>query len=138
MNQEQAGQELPAPDRIPQRINEGMTVYDRDGEVVGTVQVIYFGAATEEAIERVLHSDEATDVEASENDATTFSANNVPEELRVRLMREGYILIKGPNLTGVKRYLRPEQIEGVFREEIDGVMTDVARLRVTRGELLNT
>ena len=30
MNQEQAGQELP----LPQRIYEGMTVYDREGEVV--------------------------------------------------------------------------------------------------------
>ena len=54
-----------------------------------------------------------------------------------RLMRQGYVLVTGPNLTGVKRFLTPEQIEGVFSQEMEGVMKDVVRLRVTRGELLN-
>ena len=97
MNQEQAGQALPLPDRLPQRINEGMAVYDRDSQVVGTIQVVYFGGASEEAIQRAVHAEE-----------------------------------------GANRYVRPEQIdEGVFSEEIEGALTDVLRLRVTRGDLLN-
>ena len=126
MNQEQAGHELPPSDRMPQRISEGMIVYDSAGEMVGTVQVVYFGGASEEAIQRALHS------EAGENDL-----GSLPEELVVRLMSQGYVTVDGPELSGVQRYLRPEQIEGVFPREIEGVVTDVVELRVTRGELLN-
>ena len=137
MNQEQASQELPFPDRIPQRINEGMTVYDRDGEVVGIVQVIYFGAASEEAIQRVLHPEEAPAAGEGESNWSPFDADNVPKELRARLMRQGYIVVEGPDLTGVKRYIGPEQIEGVFPQEVEGSMNDAVRLRITRAELLN-
>jgi sporulation protein YlmC with PRC-barrel domain len=133
MNQEQAGQEIP----LPQRIYEGMTVYDSKGEVVGTVQVVYFGGASREAVERVLKSDQSPDVATSENDESNFDANEVPKELRARMMRQGYILVTGPDLTGVKRFVTPEKIEGVFSEEIEGVMKDAVRLRVTRSELFN-
>ena len=133
MNQEQAGQGSP----LPQSIYEGMTVYDREGEVVGTVQVVYFGGASREAVERVLKSDQAPDVAASENDESNLDANEIPKELRARMMQQGYILVTGPDLTGVKRFLTPEQIEGVFSAEIEGVMKDAVQLRVTRSELLN-
>ena len=125
MNQEQTGHELPPSDRLPQRISEGMIVYDSAGELVGTVQVVYYGGASEEAIQRALHS------EAGENDLSSL-----PEELGARLMRQGYVMVDGTDLTGAKRYLRAEQIEGVFPIEIEGTMTNVARLRVTRDELL--
>ena len=127
MNQEQPGQDLPPSDRMPQRISEGMIVYDSAGQLVGTVQVVYFGGASDEAIQKALHS------EAGENDLS-----NLPEELGTRLMRQGYVIVDGPDLTGATRYLRPEQIEGVFPIEIEGTMTDVARLRVTRDELLQS
>jgi hypothetical protein len=127
MNQEHAGQKLPPSDHLPQRISEGMIVYDSAGKLVGTVQVVYFGGASEEAIQRALHS------EAGEN-----ALSNLPEELGARLMSQGYAIVDGPDLTGANRYLRPEQVEGVFPIEIEGTMTDVARLLVTREELLNS
>jgi hypothetical protein len=130
MNEEQTGQELPVPDRIPQRIYEGMTVYDSDGVVVGTVRVMYFGGASDEAVQRMLQSEET-------DDSSGFDADNVPKEMRARLMRQGYILVDGPDLTGVRRYIGPEQIEGVFAQEVEGKMTDAVRLRITRAELLN-
>jgi len=132
MNKEQSGQELPPSDRLPQRISEGMIVYDSADELVGTVQVVYFGGASEEAIQRALHS------ETGENDFITFNADNLPKELGARLMSQGYILVEGSNLTGAQRYIRPEQIAGVFPEEIEGVVKDVVQLRVTRNELLNS
>jgi|RhiMetdeSRZDD1v2_1073273.scaffolds.fasta_scaffold50131_5 hypothetical protein len=138
MNQEQAGQDFPISDRIPQRINEGMIVYDREGQVVGIVQVVYFGGASEEAIERVLHPEEAPAAQHGETDWSVFDADDVPKELRARFMKQGYILVEGSDLTGIKRYIGPEQIEGVFSEEIEGVMKDAVRLRPTRDELLNT
>jgi hypothetical protein len=136
MNQEQAGQDLPLPDRLPQRVGEGMTVYDREGEVVGTVQVVYFGGASETAVKRELQ--EAAMSEKGQRAGNAFDADNVPEELRARLMRQGYIRLNSPELTGVKRYVLPEQIEGVFTEEIEGVISEIVRLRMTRNELLNT
>jgi len=127
MSKEQSGQELPPSDRLPQRISEGMIVYDSADELVGTVQVVYFGGASEEAIQRALHS------EAGENDIS-----NLPKDLGARLMTQGYVTVDGPDLTGANRYLRPEQIAGVFPEEIEGVVKDVVQLRVTRNELLNS
>jgi hypothetical protein len=124
MNQEQAGQEFPPSDRMPQRISEGMIVYDSAGELVGTVQVVYFGGASEEAIQKAIQS-EANDL------------SNLPAELSTRLLRQGYVLLEGPDLTGGKRYISPDQIEGVFTEEIEGVLTDIVRLRVSRAEMLN-
>lgn len=132
MNEEQAGQEPLVPDRIPQRVYEGMPVYDRDGAVLGTVNVMYFGGASEEAIQKMLKSEEA-----DADDSSGFAANNVPKELRARLMRQGYLLIEGPDLTGAKRYIGPEQIEGVISQDIEGQLTDTVRLRLTRAELLN-
>ncbi|HEU0294872.1 MAG TPA: hypothetical protein VFR47_19170 [Anaerolineales bacterium] len=132
MNEEQTGQEPLVPDRIPQRIYEGMPVYDHDGEVVGKVRVMYYGGASEEAIQKMLESEEA-----GTGDASGFDADNVPKELRARFMRQGYILIEGPDLTGVKRYIGPEQIEGIVTQDIEGRMTDTVRLRATRAELIN-
>jgi hypothetical protein len=113
-----------------------MTVYDREGEVVGTVQLVYFGGASREAVKRVLKSDEAPDAATSENDESNLDANEVPKELRARMMRQGYVLVTGPDLTGIKRFLTSEQIEAVFSEEVEGVVKDAVRLRVTRSELL--
>lgn len=127
MNQEHAGQELPPSDRLPQRISEGMIIYDSAGELVGTVQVVYFGGASEEAIQRALH------VEAGQNDLSSL-----PEELGARLMSQGYIVVDGPDLTGANRYIGPEQIEGVFPVEIEGSVNDIVRLRVARSELLHS
>ena len=132
MTKEQSGQELPSSDRLPQRIGEGMIVNDSADETVGTVQVVYFGGASEEAIQKALHS------EPGENNYNPFVADNLPAELTARLMSQGYVLVDGPDLTGAKRYIRAEQIEGVFPVEIEGVVTDVVQLRVTREELLNS
>ncbi len=127
MNQKHTGQELPPSDRLPQRISEGMIVYDGAGELVGTVQVVYFGGASEEAIQRALHA------EAGQNDLSSL-----PEELGARLMSQGYIVVDGPDLTGANRYIGPEQIEGVFPVEIEGSVNDIVRLRVARSELLHS
>ena len=52
-------------------------------------------------------------------------------------MQQGYIVVDGPELTGVQRYIGPEHIEGVFSQDVEGKITEAVRLRVTRGELPN-
>ena len=132
MTKEQSGQELPPSDRLPQRIGEGMIVNDSADQTIGTVQVVYFGGASEEAIQKALHS------EPGETNYSPFAADNLSDELATRLMSQGYIIVDGHDLVGATRYIRPEQIEGVFPVEIAGVVTDVVQLRVTRDGLLNS
>jgi hypothetical protein len=127
MDQDQAGQEFPPSDSLPQRSSEGMIVYDSAGEVVGTVRVVYFGGASDEAIQKALHPDTGE-----------TELSRLPKELAVRLMKQGYILIEGPDVPGSKRYIGPEQIDGVFPLEIEGTVNEVVRLRITRDELFNS
>ena len=136
-DEEQSEREVPLSARIPQRIGEGMPVYDRQGEALGTVDVVYLGGASDEAIERVLHPEKAPPTPAGEIVSTAFEDEDVPRELRARFMKQGYIRVQGAGLTGEKRYFGPEQIEGVFSVEVNGAFQDVVRLRVARGELLN-
>ena len=138
MSEEQTEREVPLSDRIPQRIGEGMPVYDRDGEAVGTVKTVYLGGASDEAIERALHPEQAPPTPAGEKVSTAFDDDNVPPEMRARFMKQGYVLVEGPDITGLRGYLGPEHIEGLFTQELeDGTINDAVRLHVTRGELLN-
>jgi hypothetical protein len=136
--EEQSEREVPLSDRIPQRIGEGMPVYDRDGEAVGTVKTVYLGGASDEAIERALNPEQAPPTPAGETVSTAFEADDIPRELRARFMKQGYLVVEGPDITGTRGYLGPEQIEGVFTQELEGgTIRDAVRLRLTRGELLS-
>jgi hypothetical protein len=134
---EQSERDVPLSARIPQRISEGMPVYDRDGVAVGVVRTVYLGGASDEAIERALHPEEAPPTPAGETVSTAFETDNVPNELRARFMTQGYVLVDGADISGLRGYLGPEHIEGLFTEETDEGIRDAVRLRLTRDELLN-
>jgi hypothetical protein len=137
MDEEKSEKEVPMSDRIPQRIGEGMPVYDHDGEAVGSVKTVYLGGASDEAIERALHPEAAPPTPAGETVSTAFEVDNVPGEQRARFMKQGYIVVDHPDLPGIRGYLGPEQIEGIFTQELDdGTIQDAVRLRLTREELL--
>ena len=136
--EEQSEREVPLSDRIPQRIGEGMPVYDRDGEAVGIVKTVYLGGASDEAIERALNPEKAPPTPAGETVRTAFESDDIPTELRARFMKQGYLVIEGPEITGIRGYLGPEHIEGLFTQELeDGTINDAVRLRLTRAELLS-
>ena len=136
--EEQSEREVPLSDRIPQRIGEGMPVYDRDGEAVGTVKTVYLGGASDEAIERALNPEQAPPTPAGETVSTAFESDDIPREMRARFMKQGYLVVEGPDITGTQGYLGPEQIEGVFTQELeDGTIRDAVRLRLSRAELLS-
>ena len=139
MSEEQSEREVPLSDRIPQRIGEGMPVYDRDGEAVGTVKTVYLGGASDEAIERALNPEQAPPTPAGETVSTAFEEDEIPKDLRARFMKQGYLVVEGADITGLRGYLGPEHIEGLFTQELeDGTINDAVRLRVSRAELLNT
>lgn len=136
--EEQSEREVPLSDRIPQRIGEGMPVYDRDGEAVGTVKTVYLGGASDEAIERALNPEQAPPTPAGETVSTAFESDDIPRELRARFMKQGYLVVEGPDITGTRGYLGPEQIEGLFTQELeDGTIRDAVRLRSSRAELVS-
>jgi hypothetical protein len=60
--------------------------------------------------------------------ARAFAPDDMPEELRERLLREGYIRLDTAGLFAVDRYILPEQIMGR-----DG---DALVLKVTKDELM--
>ena len=134
-DKEQSEREVPFSDRVPQRIGEGMPVYDREGQAVGIVDVVYLGGASDEAIERALDPEKAPPTPAGEIVQTAFEADEMPREMRARLMKQGYIRVKGNDITALRRYLGPEQIEGIFTLDVEGTIQDAVRLRVSREEL---
>lgn len=97
------------------RINEGMAVCDRFGQVIGVVKLVYYGGASDAAIERapLLTEAAAAAVAADEEAPATFGSDAVPPALRERMLREGYIRIEGLGISGAKHYVLPEQIAGV-------------------------
>ena len=101
---------------LPGGISEGMPVFDSADQAVGTVQLVYYGGASDEAIERALRLREVVGA-APQSDMGTFSAD-VPPELQARLMRQGYVRIEGPGLTGLSCYITPEQISGLVGGQV--------------------
>lgn len=134
-DKEQSEREVPFSDRVPQRIGEGMPVYDRNNELVGIVDVVYLGGASDEAIERALDPEHAPRTPAGEKVRTAFESEDMPREMRARLMKQGYIRVNGDGITGLRGYLGPEKIEGMFTLDVEGTIQDAVRLRVSREEL---
>ncbi len=107
-----------------ERVREGMEVVDAQGQRIGTVEAVNMGdpqAATTQG------NEVQTTPGLVGATARAFSGDlpepEVPEPLRSRLIRIGYIKVDGPNLFDTDRYVRADQI------------VDVAGNRVVVGEL---
>ncbi len=109
-------------------IEEGMRVYDYAGEEIGTVERVYMGAANKDAdpgqAAATVSPASETDGGLIEDIAQAFlPQDTVPEALRQRLLRSGFIRIDGGLFSG-DRYAAPDQIAGVTE---DGVRLGVLR-----------
>ena len=102
------------------RINEGMPVFDRADQFVGTVRLVYYGGASDAAIERAsrLTQVAAATVGAHAAAPVTFGGGEIAPELRERMLRQGYLRIEGPGITGARRYVTPEQIARVVGNQV--------------------
>jgi len=120
--------------RILTRIYEGMTVYDRTGDKIGTVEHVYLGAVSEEADMRGGGPGTASSPGKSESSLiedfarAIFPADQVPEPLRQRLLRHGFIRINSTGLFAADRYVMPDQIADVSEDRVT--------LRAIRDELI--
>ena len=118
-------------ERLPEQIRIGMKVFDSERHHIGTVDDLKY---PENAI--------APDVEPAELDATdeqerttlidavadAFGREEIPEPLRSRLLRDGYIHLDSKGLFASDRYVLPAQIAAVDAEGV--------QLNVTRDELI--
>ena len=115
-------------DRSPiNEVRQGMHVVDAAGEDVGRVEMIQMGdteAATTEGNEdrNPAPFDLVAEALGGEREP------DVPEPLRSRLIRSGYLKLDGPHLMESDRY-----VPGDYVRDVEG---DRVRLSVRKGEVI--
>ena len=116
-----------------QEIRPGMKVVDATNSEIGTVEGVKYGDDDPSTPEP-----EAAGISPSEERerggsllhtiADALSADELPEEVRERLLHQGFVRIDADGLFNADRYITPDQIAGVA----DGRL----RLKVTKSDLL--
>jgi hypothetical protein len=120
---------------ILNQVQQGMHVCDSNGDDIGTVRQVFLGAVSDKTHERGGGPATAPDPGGRHDDslidnlAEAFSPDDpLPEALRGRLLRQGFIRIDTAGLFASDRYAMPDQIESVS--------DDCVRLRLTKDELI--
>lgn len=112
-------------------IHESMDVVDKGGKKIGSVAWIKM---TDEVPGNHVAEEVTADRTGTEYKplpdviVDAFRTDNVPEELREKMLREGFIRIDADGLFAADRYVVPEQI--------DRVADDKVYLNVERGDLI--
>jgi hypothetical protein len=112
-------------------VEQGMKVFDSNHNEIGKVEFVQFGDDDPDTIEiearglGKLDSGENTLVDAIAN---AFRTDAIPEELRKRLLHQGFVRIDSNGLFAADRYITPQQIASVSSDEL--------MLNVTRDELI--
>ena len=121
---------------ILNEVKEGMHVYDRDDHEIGTVRQVFLSAVSDKTREHGSGPATAPDPEWRRDDtlidnfAEALSPDDpLPEALRGRLLRQGFIRIATAGLLASDRYAMPDQIESVS--------DDTVRLNLTKDELIS-
>lgn len=120
-------------EQLLDQIDEGMRVYDRDNNDIGLVDRVYLGAASDQAYEHGEGPATAPDPDYPQNRsyreaANLFAPDNLPEELRERLLNRGFVRLNASGILAADRYIMPEQIDHVENNHVV--------LKVTRKDLI--
>ena len=119
---------------ILKQVHEGMRVCNNTGEEIGSVREVFLGAVSENMNElgrgpATASTPEMRDETLVDNLAEAFADyDSLPETVRERLLRHGFIRIDTHGLFASDRYALPDQIESVS--------DDCVRLRATVDELI--
>jgi hypothetical protein len=106
------------------RVREGMSVYDYEGDHIGSVRTIYLGASPVEAGDYEMPAPTTSDVPDRnesfiENVAEAFADyDQIPEELRERLLHDGYLRIDRGGLFSTDGFVLPEQIASITQDKV--------------------
>jgi hypothetical protein len=129
--QEKRGDEMAMPDgSVLDRVREGMTVYDRGGDEVGTVKAVYFGAMEDSAgghpPASVSEPAAASTQPLVDAVARALGRTELPDEVRERLLYQGFL--------HVDVSLAPDRL--AMAEQIASVAADGVHLAVARDDLI--
>lgn len=117
-------------------IHEDMIVYDINEERIGLVDFVHFGAASEvdQNLGRGAASPGPADSSQMRDDtfvdmiADAFDGQDVPRELRRKLLQEGYVRMDADGLFAADRFIVPDQIDSVREHDL--------HLNVARDQLI--
>lgn len=104
------------------QVEEGMEVYDRDGNAIGTVDRVQFGDENplQPGVETATVSPAQRDRSDSliENIFDVFRGDEIPEVMRTNLLRYGFLRVDAPGLLNTDRYVTPKQIQSVTHNRV--------------------
>lgn len=111
-------------------VEQGMRVFDREHHEIGKVEWVQFGDDDPDTLEVEASGPrrDRDDVNLFDVIAKAFTSDNVPDELRDRLVHQGFVRIDADGLFQADRYVMPDQI--------DSVSSDGMTLNVTKDELI--
>lgn len=111
-------------------VEQGMRVFDRERHEIGKVEWVQFGDDSPETpeVEANGPADQRDDDTLLDVIARSFRTDDLPEEVRARLLHQGFVRIDADGLFAADRYVMPEQINSVSGDRL--------MLNVTRDELM--
>lgn len=112
------------------QVHEGMTVYDRLHNEIGRVERVQMSDddPSTPQVEAVTPGNQREDKGLIDHIADAFTTDRLPEEMRRRLLQQGFIRIDSSGLFEADRYVMPDQIMAVS--------DDAVTLKVSRDELV--
>jgi hypothetical protein len=106
---------------ILNQIREDMEVRGPDGSRIGTVEFVHFGdedPSTPEAESPTVSPAVRRDPTIMDIVVEAFRTDDVPEELREKLLRNGFVRVDASGLFAADRYVLPDQIASVSDDQI--------------------
>ena len=100
-------------------IHEGMEVHDSQEHKIGTVKEVYFGASSDEMKKHGAGAATAPNPDLRDDTLIDdiargiFDTDDLPEEVRQRMINEGFVRVDPTGLFKGDRYVLPEQIAQV-------------------------
>lgn len=106
--------------------HKGMQVLDNANKRIGTVKDIYFGADSDEMSKHGAGAATAPNPSVRENSLVEdlarglvdFPGEDLPQEMRQRLINEGYLQIDTAGILRSDRFILPEQIVRVGDDNV--------------------
>lgn len=107
---------------VLRRVHEGMKVIDSSRKEIGRVDWVQYGNDDPETPDVEAGStegmEEPVDNTLVHNIADAFRVDDLPEEIRQRLLMQGFVRIDAEGIFAADRYVMPDQIAGVADDEL--------------------
>ena len=103
-------------------VHEGMKVVDASRKEIGRVDWVQYGNDAPETPDVEARSTQGTEEPLADtlvdNLVDAFRVDDLPEEIRQRLLMQGFVRIDAARIFAADRYVLPEQIAGVADDEL--------------------